>query len=190
MTATFWGFVTLPMTEVFLAALILQTLWFIFLATFTTVGARNEQRQFWKRRKNRKLEFTGILQSWIKRIATSPRAIFWSLFTLKHHWKHVRWRIYSNGKIRSKKALHTKFYDSNGFKNSCSNIRSFLQFGFLPNHAEQSCVKMSDKSCYDRFHFSTKVNISSNQRDWGYKGFRYFCRHSKMVFRRRQRKEV
>jgi hypothetical protein len=113
MTATFWSFVTLPTTEVLLAALILQTLWFILFATFTTVGARNERRQFRKRRKNRKLEFTGVLQSWIKRIASLPRAIFWSLFTLKHHRKHVRWRkksprIYSNGKIKSKKAFRTK----------------------------------------------------------------------------------
>jgi hypothetical protein len=70
------------MTEVLLAALVLQTLWFILFATFTTVGARNERRQFWKRRKNRKLEFTGVLQSWIKRIATLPRAIFWFFLLL------------------------------------------------------------------------------------------------------------
>jgi hypothetical protein len=137
MTASFWSFATLPTTEVLLAALILQTLWFILFATFTTVNARNEQRQFCKRRKNRKLEFTGILQSWIKRLATLPRAIFWSIFTLKRHRKHVRWkkkspRIYSNGKIKTKKALrtlltimamdsriseatHSHYYDSDSF---------------------------------------------------------------------------
>jgi hypothetical protein len=108
MTASFWSFATLPTTEVLLAVLILQTLWFILFAIFTTVNACDEQRQFRKRRKNCKLEFTGILQSWIKRLATLPRAIFWSIFTLKRHRKHVRWkkkspRIYSNGKLKQRR---------------------------------------------------------------------------------------
>jgi hypothetical protein len=101
MAAPFWSFVTLHSTEVLLAALILQTLWFILLATFTTANARDEQRQFRKRRKNRKLEFTGILQSWIKRFANLPRAIFWSTFTLKHHRKHVRWKRSLRGFIQT-----------------------------------------------------------------------------------------
>jgi hypothetical protein len=136
MTASFWSFATLPMTEVLLAALTLQTLWFILFATFTTANARDEQRQFCKHCKNRKLEFTGILRSWIKRFANLPRAIFWSTFTLKCHRKHVRWkkkspRIYSNGKIKSKKtstkyalvamdsrihkATHSHYYNSDSF---------------------------------------------------------------------------
>jgi hypothetical protein len=62
----FWSFATLPTAKVLLAALILQTLWFILFATSTTVNACDKQRQFCKHCKNCKLQFTGILQSWIK----------------------------------------------------------------------------------------------------------------------------